>query len=195
MGNTTLSGIWSPDEDDTLEPDVWSAMMADSIEQGLGVRVARQEKNVGAFLNITDPFTMTAGPIGHAQVPLPFTVTSEVSYVKDMELTGGVLKVPVSGQYFVSATACAQGGSGYLELTLFKNSTRHGQSIETPNGSPFGQTLGPQTAMMNCIAGDLIWASACQYGGDTGTPPTLNVNFNLLNTLSVALVQAFPEPV
>lgn len=192
MGNVTADGIWTPDEEDNLDPDVWSQQMAESITQGIGRRVARQEKFVGAFLNIANPFTLTAGEPGHTQVPLPYEVASDVCYVRDMELSNGTLKVPTSGLYSVSADFTARASSGYLEITLFKNGSRHGQQLVKADGNPYGQSL-PKSATMECVAGDIIWASGCQYFGDYSNPPTLNVDFHLFSTLSVALVQAFPE--
>lgn len=193
MGNTNADGIWTPDEDDTMESEVWSAAMAESISGGLGKRVAAQEQFVGAFLNIQDPHTLTVGDPGFPQQPLPYIVGQGVNFVSDMELAGGILKCPVPGLYSVTANMMAFCRSGYLELSLFKNWDRHGQSAQDAiPGSEVGQSL-VQSAVMRCAKGDMIWASGHQYFGDYNDPPTLNVNYMLFNTISVALVQAFPE--
>jgi hypothetical protein len=191
MGNVNADGIWTPDEEDTLEPDVWSSQMADSISQGLGVRMAKQEKFEGAYLNIQTPFTLTAGEPGHTQKALPFARSAGVTYLDGgMTLSGGVLTVAEAGLYSVSATILAHISSGYLELTLWRNGDRHGQVVTYDDGSvnPIGLN---HTAVMKCVPGDKIWASGAQYFGDYENPPTLHVTFNLFNTLSVTLVQAF----
>lgn len=201
MGNVTTGGaeIWTPDENDNLDPEVWSAAMAQSIEDGLGQRVAKQERFEGAFLNIQDPFTMTAGDPGHTQVPLPFEVGAGVCYVSgDMTLNGGYLKVVHPGLYTVAVTISGRMAStdpnAYLELTAFKNGSRHGQDVTfKDSGAPSGRALPSLqvSTVMKCVEGDVIWASGAQYFGDYAQKPTLNVDFNLFNTMSVALTQAF----
>jgi len=39
MGNVNAAGIWTPDADDNLDPEVWSAAMGDSIMNGIGERL------------------------------------------------------------------------------------------------------------------------------------------------------------
>lgn len=195
MGNVNAAGIWTPDEGDNLDPEVWSATMADSIMNGIGERLSRQERFEGAYLNIQDPFTLTAGPPGHAQVPLPFIVGQNVNYIEgDMTLTAGVITVAHDGLYSVNGSIAAYIGTPveneYLELTLFRNGDRYKQVEVFDDNTDHPLTLDCST-VMKCIAGDTIWASGCQYFGDYDNPPTLNVNWTLFNTLTVTLVQAF----
>lgn len=198
MGNVTASGIWTPGEGDSLDPEVWSAAMAASIENGIGERLSRQERFEGAYLNIQDPFTLTAGDFGHTLAILPFAVGQSVNYVKgNMTASGGVVTVAHDGLYSTNATVSALIGdvppganNEYLELTLFLNGERHKQVANYDDNTDHPLTLDCST-VMNCVAGDKIWASACQYGGDYANPPTLNVNFPLFNTFTVTLVQAF----
>jgi hypothetical protein len=195
VGNVNAAGIWTPDEDDNLDPEVWSQAMADSIMNGIGERLKRQERYEGAYLNIQDPFTLTAGDPGHAQVPLPFIVGQGVNYLEgDMTLAGGVLKVAHEGLYQVNATIAAYIGdmaeNEYLELTLWQNGSRHKQVEIFDDNTGHPLTLDCATTM-RCVPGDTIWASGCQYFGNYDNPPTLNVNFSLFNTLTVTLIQAF----
>jgi len=198
MGNITASGIWTPDEGDNLDPEVWSAAMAASIENGIGVRLAAQERFEGCYLNIQDPHNLPAGVPGMSQTPLPFLVGQPVNYINgDMTLAGGVVTVKHDGLYSVNGTIAAYIGdaatydpSQYLELTLFKNTDRHKQVEIFDDNTGHPLTLDC-TTVMKCIAGDSIWASGVQYYGDSTHPPALNVNFALFNTLSVTLVQAF----
>lgn len=200
MGNVNVDGIWTPDEGDKLDPDVWSAAMADSISQGLGVRVAKQERFEGAFLNIQDPYTIPNGVPGDGQAPLPFIIGSgSPAFLNgDMTLVGGVLKVVHSGLYtatlMIRANMPTTDPAAYIEATLFKNSSRHGQNVTFKDaGAPAGRALPTLvvSTVMNCVENDTIWASGFQYYGDTTSgAPSLNVDFSLFNTLSVAMTQA-----
>lgn len=197
MGNINAAGIWTPDETDNIDPDVWSAAMADSIMNGIGARLSRQELFEGCYLNIQDPHTLTAGDPGYQQVPLPFIIGQNVNYVHgDMTLDAGVITVKHDGLYSVNATISAYIGdqstydpAAYLELTLFQNLDRHKQVEIFDDNTAHPLTLDCST-VMKCVAGDTIWASGHQYFGDYTHPATLNVNFAFFNTLTATLIQA-----
>ena len=124
MGNVNVDGIWTPDEEDTLEPDVWSQQMAESISQGLGVRMARQETRAGAATSTTGPFSITgAGTIEDTGITLQVKHTGYRNYITSMELSGGVLKVTTPGLYLIVLTVTAgfapEGSDGVpLDATL-----------------------------------------------------------------------------
>jgi hypothetical protein len=193
MGNVNAAAIWTPDEGDNLDPEVWSAAMADSIMNGIGERLSRQERFEGCYLNIQDPTPLVAGPPGTAQTPLPFVVGQSVSYIDgDMTLSGGVITVAHAGLYSVSTTIASDPHDlGYLELTLFRNLDRHGQVIFFDDGVSDNPHSLSHATVMKCVPGDTIWASGFQYFGDYGNPPELFVDFPLFNTMTVTLVQAF----
>lgn len=198
MGNINDAGIWTPDETDNLDPEVWSAAMADSIMNGIGERLSQQERFEGCYLNVQDPYTLTAGPPGTPVEPLPFTVGQDVNYVEgDMTVAGGIVVVKHDGLYSVNGSISAYIGDEaeynpgqFVELTLFRNFDRHKQVEVFDDNTGHPLTLDC-TSVMKCIAGDRIWASGHQYFGDYTHPAKLNVNFPLYNTLTVTLVQAF----
>lgn len=192
MGNVNAAGIWTPDEGDNLDPTVYLPTMGDSIMNGIGERLSRQERFEGCYLNIQEPYTVVAGPPGTAQTPLPFIVGQGVNYIDgDMTLAAGVVTVAHAGLYSVSANIASRVNDlGYLELTLFRNFDRHGQVISFDDTSANPQPL-THTTVMKCVPGDQIWASAFQYFGNYANPPQLFVDFPLFNTFSVTLVQAF----
>lgn len=121
MGNVNADGIWTPDEDDTLEADVWSPMMAESISQGLGIRMARQEARAGVAASTTGPFSITgAGTIADQGIILPVRATGYRNYVTNMELTGGIVKVTRPGLYLIVLTATADFGDTVpIDLSLW----------------------------------------------------------------------------
>lgn len=122
MGNVNADGIWTPDEDDTLEADVWSPMMAESISQGLGVRMKRQETRAGlATRTLGSSFSITgAGTILDTGIILPVKHTGYRNYITSMELAGGVAKVTVPGLYLIVLTTTADFGPDVpLDLSLW----------------------------------------------------------------------------
>lgn len=198
MSITNKDGIVTPDEGNTADPAIYLAAMADSISEGIGERLARQERYEGCYLNVQDALTLTAGdPSSNPQVPLPFIVGQSVNYLQgDMTLSGGIVRIAHEGLYQVNATMSAYigdvGGADfdYLELTLFQNWDRHKQVEIFDDGTGHPLTLDC-TTVMRCVPGDLIWASGTQYFGDYAHPPTLNVNWPLFNTLTITMIQAF----
>jgi hypothetical protein len=122
MGNVNADGIWTPDEDDTLEADVWSPMMAESISQGLGVRMARQEARAGVSAStLGGSFSITgAGTIADTGIILPVQRTGYRNYVTNMDLAGGVVKVKRPGLYLIVLTATADFGDTVpIDLSLW----------------------------------------------------------------------------
>jgi len=101
MSNVNVDGIATPDEETKVDPVVWSAAMADSISQGLGVRLKKQETRAGAKVSINEPVTVTL-----AGITFPVTVStgyefSYGNYINDMGLSGGVLTVETDGLYLI----------------------------------------------------------------------------------------------
>lgn len=121
MGFVNDDAIWTPDEDDTLEPDVWSKQMAESISQGLGVRMAKQETFAGVATSVTPTFDITgSGSITDTGIVLPVKNTGYRNYVDNMDLAGGVVTVRVAGLYLIVLTCTADFGPGVpLDLSLY----------------------------------------------------------------------------
>lgn len=76
MGQTNADGIWTPDEDDTMEADVWAPMMGESISQGLGKRMALQETRVSTRATTPVPFTVDSRSGGPAYVQVPLEIAA-----------------------------------------------------------------------------------------------------------------------
>jgi hypothetical protein len=124
MGFVNDDAIWTPDEDDTLEPDVWSKQMAESISQGLGVRMAKQE-TVAGVATATTGFDLTgAGTTSDTGIVLPVKNTGYRNYVDNMTLAGGVVTVKVAGLYLIVLTVTADfAPSVPLDLSLYIGTT------------------------------------------------------------------------
>lgn len=90
MGNTNIDGIWTPDEDDTMEPDVYLPMMAESISQGLGKRMKLQETRVSLRATAPDVFTVTGTGGGEAYMQVPLSIAGVTgSRAPDPDFAGG----------------------------------------------------------------------------------------------------------
>lgn len=100
MNETPIFGLVSPDETDSVDPEVYTAQMQQSVEDSIGARLLKQEKRVGirATLGAVTPFTGTILPIttGHG-----FRY-SELNFITGMTLSGGAVTVLTSGLYSIN---------------------------------------------------------------------------------------------
>ncbi|WP_346927349.1 hypothetical protein [uncultured Arthrobacter sp.] len=191
MGQTTANlQIWTPDEADLDEPDVYLAAMSASIENGTGERLKLQEIAVGLKAGIS-----TAFGIDNAQKIVPFSVgASNAEFNQGLTFDGGIVTVQTPGMYLVSAALgvnpdATYAGTSSGVIWLYKNSTivTYG---ETPISATY--TVSTQcTAVVNCVAGDTIKVQG-STGGGTTTGVTLN-NAGYPTYLSIAMVQAVPQ--
>lgn len=192
MGNVTASGIWTPDEDDNLDPEVWSAAMADSIEQGIGLRISEQERVVGLKSSISvATFVQNIQPF-----IAPFEIGEDEDFVTGMEFTGGVAKIITPGIYGVSACATLDpvrfyaGNAGRsITIELRKNGVIF-RRCETESSQLFWQTASADSPIQ-CIAGDTIsvtYYSANEAGTSPGPQPGAQLAISVgLNSFSITL--------
>lgn len=122
MGNTTSDLlIWTPDADDTAEPDVYLATMAQSLEDGVGERLRKQESFIGCNLSLTSNLAI-GGTIAQA----PFAVVNSYNFNEGMTIAGGQVTVPMNGIYTVQVVANYLGANttaGRINTYLYLNGT------------------------------------------------------------------------
>jgi len=142
MGNTNADGIWTPDEDDTHEPDVWSQMMADSISQGLGKRMKLQETRVSLRATTPEPFMVVSTAPGDAYATVPLTVGGVTgSRAPDPDYAGGnhVNGIDIVGNHAVIVTPGLYSISGQISVLAYDGYAPHSFDFYgTINGSIFG---------------------------------------------------------
>lgn len=197
MSNVTASGIVTPDEGNTLDPEVWSAAMAASIEEGIGVRLTAQEQAIGLKAGIA-PLTRVKFEEG---VVAPFEITAGTgSFVQGMTLEGGYASVTVAGMYFITAAASLQMWGGATAAPENENRTIAIQVFK--NGTPLvggevrSDELYWQTAQANtvvlCVPGDTLhvnWYSAALTGGNPDpTSGAMIASLDALQSLSIVLI-------
>jgi hypothetical protein len=193
MGNITASGIWTPDEGDDLNPEVWSANMAASIENGLGTRVTAQEQAIGLKAGIA-PLTRVKFEMN---VIAPFEMTgTNGNFLQGMTLNSGVATVSVAGMYFVSAAASLQMWGGLTAAPENQNRTmalqikQNGADMvgcEVTADELYWQTAQANTILL-CAPGDAIhvnWYSATVTTETTGAVISTN---SALQSLSIVLI-------
>lgn len=156
MGNTNADGIWTPDEDDTMEPDVYLPMMAESISQGLGKRMALQETRVSLRATAPDTFTVTGtgGTTGSMQVPLSIAgVTNSRSpdpdfaggnHAEGILMEGGWAKIVTPGLYTLT---------GQVSLLPSGGAEHAWDFWGTVNGGIFGLPDYGTTSMQSYVGG------------------------------------------
>lgn len=142
MGNTTKSGIWTPDEDDKMAPDVWSATMSQSIENGIGLRLEKQETRVSLRATTPVPFDVTATGSVNAYVTVPLTVGGVTgSRAPEPDFAGGnhAQGVTIAGNIATIVTDGLYTLAGQCTLTVAGGHAPHSWDFYgTINGGIFG---------------------------------------------------------
>lgn len=190
MGNTTSDLlIWTPDEDDTAEPDVYLATMAQSLEDGAGARLRKQERTASMLANLPGNQNFTIG----TPATVNFTINSAVGYNDGMTLTGGKVQVTEAGLYFFSANCLGAvsgtTGTGFMQMQIRKNAKVISNAITLMvyNGGSVIATASGST-MSKCAVGDLIDIWVAFY--NTPASPFLSSGGGLYNIFSASLVKA-----
>lgn len=189
MAVTEEFQIWSPDESHTVEPDVYLAQMADSIEQGMGGRVQRQEMLVSAGMNVA---------VGNFQ-PLPVGESTTVEFepgtrghLEGMEFVGGVVTIPVDGLYFLSAGVSVnipQDEVFTVEVVVNIEPVMrgHGQSVPFESGGAFGYVN--VSNVVQCFEGDKVRTTVLPQFADA----TMRAFVLGSNSMSVSLLKPLRE--
>ena len=190
MGNVTSDLlIWTPDELDLGEPDVYLATMSASLEDGVGERLRLQEIAVGLKASIG---TYTIPHVPNPGIPtavIPFTVTAtRGDFNNGFTFSGGVATVQTPGMYVVTAGVGPNGASGVngFKIRIRKNTTAIITSETAMHSSIW--VSGSSSTVVNCVEGDTLSVLASITGS--------TVNSFVANPdstyLSIAMVQAVP---
>ena len=199
MGNITASGIWTPDEGDNLDPEVWSAAMSASIENGIGVRLTRQEQAIGLKASIASG-TRVKYSTG---VIAPYAILGDgtSNFIQGLTIAGGVVPITIPGMYLITASAAlAPYGSTATDsapenvdrsiaIQLIHNGTElNGCEVAV---APLQWQTAQASGVVLCAAGDTLsvnWYSS----GPAGTPdPTIGARTasnTALQSLSIVLI-------
>jgi hypothetical protein len=181
MGNVSpVDGIWTPDEGDNLDPEVWSATMAASIEEGIGVRLAKQEARAGAKVSINAPVTVTL-----AGITFPVTVSSGYewsygNYINGMGLTGGILEIQTSGLYLIIGSVICDFVADRTPMNISLNvnaSVATSEALETSPTTFASKTL---TTTAYLVAGDTVYMRAGTAAGIDEDLPVNGANLNVI---------------
>lgn len=151
MAITNADGIVTPDSENTADPSVYLAAMADSISEGIGGRLAKQEQTAGikASLPTTWAFDGNSNTV-------PLTIGSGTNFVNDVLFAGGMATIVVPGLYSVNASVTA----GFLDavpvdMVLMVNFTQ-----EEYNGFATSLTsfvTSPIGTALHLAAGDTVY--------------------------------------
>ena len=124
MGNTTTDLlIWTPDESDTSKPNVYLATMAQSLEDGAGERLRKQEQFIGCNMSLASAMTLDSNT---RQIPFAITTANATDFNEGMTISGGSVSVPVNGFYQVNYFASFQPQTSAIPRVnnyLYRNGT------------------------------------------------------------------------
>jgi hypothetical protein len=184
MGQVTpILQVWTPDDADLDEPDVYLASMAASIDNGAGKRLQLQEKAIGLKAGFTFAGTLP-NTLTIANVVI---TTTNGCFKQGLDIAGGVVTVETPGMYLVS---------GSLGVT---NTTNHTARIELRKGAtalvgdeiasnPNYYQAAKATTIVNCVAGDQLSMWICDTLGGAAVAANLS-----LTHFTVAMIQAVPQ--
>lgn len=151
MAITNADGIVTPDEGNTADPAVYLAAMADSISEGIGTRLAKQEQVAGIKASLPAPWDF-AGTFNI----VPLTIGSGSDYVTDVGFAGGIATVTVAGLYAVSVSITMNFGPDVpIDMVLMYNSDFEDYYSLRTNATAY-QTA-PITTSLHLAAGDSIY--------------------------------------
>lgn len=154
MGNVTKEfGIWTPDDENAVEPDVYLSQMADSIENGLGKRVLKQEQH--AYIRTQLDGGLFTLPRTHELLRLPIYKERGTG----IELNANIVKIVTDGLYFIAPTVEAGFADNLpLDVVLRLN----GDSLENPHtvASSASYTTVVMPTVIPLVAGDQLWLEA-----------------------------------
>lgn len=183
MGNVTSDlQIWTPDENDLAEPDVYLATMAQSLEDGVGDRLRTQEVAVGLKAGFTSAPTLSS-----TMTIAAVTVnTSNGSFNQGLTISGGVVTVESPGMYIISGSVGVNNVSGHTaKIELRKGSTVLAADEQKSDASFY--QAAKCTTVVNCVAGDTLSMRI----GDAAGGASVAANLALTH-FTVAMIQAVP---
>lgn len=166
MGNVTSDLlIWTPDENDTAEPDIYLATMAQSLEDGAGERLRKQESFIGVNLSVSGAFTAD-GTIRQ----IPFAVVNSYNYNEGMTVSGGQVTVPMDGIYTVQVVANYLGANttaGRINTYLYLNGTSIQFSSTYGNTSTNRYSNASIASSYKLVAGDDLTVRTSSYDSNS----------------------------
>jgi len=171
MGNVNAAGIWTPDADDNLDPEVWSAAMGGSIMNGLGDRMNKQEAKVSLRAWTPVPFDVISTGLGDAYKTVPLDVSgyngvrspdpdfNTGNHAEGITIAGNVATVVTSGLYSITGQISIINGPGYANHSWDFYGTINGAIFGLPaygatNGLSY--TGGTVADTRYLIAGDTV---------------------------------------
>lgn len=183
MGQTTANlQIWTPDEGDLDEPDVYLASMAASIENGAGERLLLQEVAIGLKAGLSSTFSLTSS----WQIAPVAILSVNGSFAQGITLSGGVATIVTPGMYLISGSMGINNIAGHTaKVELRKNGS--GVVSDEQKSDPGFFQVAKQTTIVNCVAGDTLalYVADAAGGGIAQIGP--------MTHFTVGMIQAVPQ--
>lgn len=182
---TVVDQIWYPDLTDIDQPNTWAAHIAQSISDGIGKRLAKQEVSVG--LKASLDFQTYTIPAGNPSAVVPYVITANRGdFNNGFTLGAGTATVQTPGMYMVAASIgpSADTTGKSVKVQIEKNASFVVGS-EFPGSATW--IAAPATCVLNCIAGDTIRVKAGYMNSSSGV-----LNNDFTSHFSIVLVQAAP---
>lgn len=185
MGNITADlQVWTPDEEDLGEPDVYLATMAQSMEDGLGVRLRKQEEPIAAQISLSADQSISTGFV------VQYTENTGPTFNNGLTINpSGTITITRAGVYTIACNIYTDQVStftGYCVPSIRRNGEILCSSLAAPtliNSRKIG--VASMTTSIVAAVDDVIDVYVASGGGTTVLFAGTNKNYN---TFSVTLV-------
>lgn len=183
---TPIDKVWYPDETDLDQPNVYMATHSQSIEEGIGARLRKQEQFIG-FMGHLPKQVYPNLANGTAYGPLPFqTIQGSGSFNQGMQVAGGVVTAPMAGLYSITLSTTITNISAEFATRLYQNQTQVWKGYTQATTGSFGYNTG--SVVVKCEAGDTISAKITVYASNN--LGKVSNNDYVDNVLSIAMLKA-----
>lgn len=185
MGNVTTDlQVWTPDELDLGEPDVYLATMAQSMEDGIGVRLRKQEEPIACQVSLSADQGISTG------FNVQYSLNTGPTFNSGLTVNAsGSITLTRAGVYLLATnvyTDQASSFTGYCAPSIRRNGAILCSSLAVPtlaNSRKIGVA-----SMTTCIVAevdDVVDVYITAAGGTTTLFAGTNKNYN---TFSATLV-------
>lgn len=187
MGNVNAAAIWTPDEGDILDPEVWSGTMADSIMNGLGERMIKQETRAGARVSISSAVDVVrSGSASDPDIIFPLEVSTSYFYshgnfIDGIELGGGILAITTAGLYLMTSSVICGFVADRSPLDMAIRVNNVDATVESLETSPNTFASKSLITMEYLVPGDTVaLVAGVPESATTSTIPVLGAHLNVV---------------
>lgn len=184
---TPDSQVWYPDLTDTAKLNTLLALLASSIENGVGARLSHQEIAVGGKFSAPLSYVHPSGTSFAQATLVPFSNDgANAAFANGITISSGTVTIETAGMYIITAALSGLNTASRSVVTYLCKNGAAVASAEVPSASNV-YVSSQANCVLNLIPGDTISVKSRSTGG------TLAIGQDPVQSyLTIAMVQAAP---